>query len=81
MGGGNGAKAATKRERNLAKAKAASGGKSQLDTNKKALNIMCNICRQSFMCTMSEVGLKQHQENKHGDKTFDDCFPNYSPAE
>lgn len=44
MGGGNGMKSKTKRDRNAAKAKNAGKG-SQLSSNSKAMNIVCKICR------------------------------------
>ncbi|KJR85922.1 uncharacterized protein SPSK_09984 [Sporothrix schenckii 1099-18] len=52
MGGGNGAKAAQKRERN-AKDKAGAA-KSQLKTNEKALNIQCFVCKATFLSTTRE---------------------------
>jgi hypothetical protein len=49
MGGGNGAKAAQKRERN---AKLAGGAaKSQLKVNEKAKSIQCKVCFQTFLST------------------------------
>mmetsp|Transcript_606 Transcript_606/g.1098 ORF Transcript_606/g.1098 Transcript_606/m.1098 type:complete len:81 (+) Transcript_606:67-309(+) len=80
MGGGNAQKSASKREKNAAKAKAASGNSSQLASNKKAMTNVCSVCRQSFMCTMSETGLRQHVDNKHSGKSFQECFPTFQPA-
>lgn len=45
MGGGNGAKSKTKRERNATKA-AKSGNTSQLGANLKAMSIICTVCKQ-----------------------------------
>lgn len=74
MGGGNGAKAAQKRERN---AKAAGGtAKSQLKVNEKALNIQCVVCKATFLSTTREAALNDHSSNKHS-KTVADCFPNF----
>ncbi|KAH8883879.1 DUF1909-domain-containing protein [Thozetella sp. PMI_491] len=77
MGGGNGAKAAQKRERNQAKAGGAA--KSQLKVNAKAMNIQCKTCFQAFMITTKEPELKRHAEDKHS-KTIQDCFPDWWQA-
>lgn len=74
MGGGNGAKAAQKRERN-AKDKGAAA-KSQLKANEKALNIQCDTCKATFLSTTRENALTEHASNKHS-KTLADCFPNF----
>ncbi|TPX08383.1 uncharacterized protein E0L32_010113 [Thyridium curvatum] len=84
MGGGNGAKAAQKRER-AAKEK---GGvaKSQLKTNAAAMNIQCDICKSVFLSTSREKALTtleipsltEHATNKHS-KALADCFPNFKP--
>ncbi|KAI6695150.1 hypothetical protein NL676_022860 [Syzygium grande] len=63
MGGGNGQKAKMAREKNLEKSKAPKG--SQLESNKKAMNIQCKVCMQTFMCTTSEVKCREHAEAKH----------------
>ncbi|KAH9815252.1 At2g23090 like protein [Melampsora americana] len=76
MGGGNGAKAAQKRERN-AKA-AGTTAKSQLKVNEAAKNIQCKVCFQTFLQTSREPALKEHAENKHS-RTLADCFPMYKP--
>lgn len=78
MGGGNGQKSATKRERNLAKMQAPKG--SQLKDNAAAQSIKCMVCLATFICTSSEAKLKEHSENKHPKHTFDQCFPNFTPA-
>ncbi|CAD6204145.1 unnamed protein product [Miscanthus lutarioriparius] len=46
MGGGNGQKSKTARERNLEKNKAAKG--SQLETNKKAMSIQLSVAKFGF---------------------------------
>lgn len=55
MGGGNGAKSKTKRERNATKT-AKTGKTSQLGANLKAMSIICTVCKQvrSFVlsCTL-----------------------------
>lgn len=45
MGGGNGAKSKTKRERNATKT-AKTGNTSQLGANLKAMSILCTVCKQ-----------------------------------
>ncbi|KAL2260155.1 hypothetical protein VTK26DRAFT_5942 [Humicola hyalothermophila] len=74
MGGGNGAKAAQKRERNSKKA--APAAKSQLRSNEAAKNIICEKCRQTFLSTSRAPQLTLHAENKHS-LTLQDCFPNF----
>ncbi|MQL87647.1 hypothetical protein Taro_020177 [Colocasia esculenta] len=48
---------------------------SQLETNKKAMNIQCKVCMQTFMCTTSEVKCKEHAEAKHPKSDLSTCFP------
>jgi len=60
MGGGNGAKAAQKRERNADKNKKAAG--SQLKANEAAKTIKCELCKQSFLGTMRKPALSTHAE-------------------
>jgi len=60
MGGGNGAKAAQKRERNAEKNKKAAG--SQLKSNEAAKTITCQQCKQSFFGTMRKPALTEHAE-------------------
>jgi hypothetical protein len=60
MGGGNGAKAAQKRERNADKNKKAAG--SQLKQNEAAKTIVCVLCKQSFLGTMRKPALSTHAE-------------------
>ncbi|EAA35769.1 DUF1909-domain-containing protein [Neurospora crassa] len=74
MGGGNGAKAAQKRERNAKNA--AAGPKSQLKTNAAAMNIICQTCRATFLSTSRAKALDEHAQNKHN-KTLADCFPGF----
>jgi len=52
MGGGNGAKAAQKRER--AAKDAAGGAKSQLKVNVAAMNKKCSVCLQPFLQTANK---------------------------
>ncbi|PKS08233.1 hypothetical protein jhhlp_005175 [Lomentospora prolificans] len=70
---GNGAKAQQKRERNQKDQKVA---KSQLKSNAAACNIVCNVCKQTFLQTSKAPALTAHAENKHG-KTITDCFPEF----
>ena len=77
MGGGNGAKAAQKRERNAKEAKGSA--KSQLKTNAKAMNIQCDTCKSTFLATTREPALLEHAQNKHS-KTVKECFPTFGVA-
>jgi len=53
MGGGNGAKSKTKRERNATKP-AKGGNTSQLGANLKAMSIICTVCKQvRFGCSIA----------------------------
>ncbi|KAK1767010.1 At2g23090 like protein [Phialemonium atrogriseum] len=74
MGGGNGAKAAQKRERNQKDAKGSA--KSQLKANVAAMDIQCVICKATFLRTSREKALNEHASNKHS-KTVADCFPTF----
>ncbi|ORY07759.1 DUF1909-domain-containing protein [Basidiobolus meristosporus CBS 931.73] len=71
---GNGQKAQHKRERNAAKA--GKGATSQLKANAKAQTVICQTCRQTFLCTIRAKALTEHSENKHG-KPLDQCFPGF----
>ncbi|PVU89548.1 hypothetical protein BB559_005054 [Furculomyces boomerangus] len=71
---GNGAKAQTRRDRN-AKDKASKAG-SQLKVNQQAKNIVCTVCRSTFLCTSRAKSLAEHAENKHN-KKLEDCFPGF----
>ncbi|OJJ58090.1 hypothetical protein ASPSYDRAFT_46081 [Aspergillus sydowii CBS 593.65] len=72
--GNQGAKAASKRERNAKDAKGA--GKSQLKSNEAAKDIMCMVCRSTFLKTTRGPALTEHASNKHS-KTLQDCFPGF----
>jgi len=74
MGGGNANKSANARKKNLEKAQKEAAG-SQLKTNAAAMSVICSVCRQSFMCTLAVAKLKEHSDNKHPQKTFEECFP------
>ncbi|KAI0034915.1 At2g23090 like protein [Vararia minispora EC-137] len=69
-----GAKAAQKRERNADKNQP-KGSKSQAKVNEAAKNIVCSVCRQSFLVTTRAPALEEHSQNKHS-KTMAECFPN-----
>ncbi|KAM0699895.1 hypothetical protein Q7P36_000106 [Cladosporium allicinum] len=69
---GNGAKAASKRERNAKDA--GSVAKSQLKSNILAKSIKCKICFQDFQSTAKRPALEEHATNKHS-KKYEDCFP------
>ncbi|EJF66502.1 hypothetical protein BD309DRAFT_961235 [Dichomitus squalens] len=71
---GNGAKAQQKRERNAVKT--ANNAKSQIKTNQAALNIVCSVCRQTFLLTTRAPALEEHAQNKHS-KSLAECFPTY----
>ncbi|PMD12735.1 DUF1909-domain-containing protein [Hyaloscypha hepaticicola] len=74
MGGGNGAKAASKRARKDKDDKGVA--KSQLKVNEQAKDIQCNICKSTFLKTTRAPALTEHATNKHS-KTLEDCFPNF----
>ncbi|KYQ91381.1 hypothetical protein DLAC_08337 [Tieghemostelium lacteum] len=74
MPSGNGAKAQQKRERNLQKHANDSKAHSQLKSNQAAMSIVCQVCRTSFLCTVKEPELRNHAENKHPAKKFEECF-------
>lgn len=50
-------------------------GGSQLKANAASMSILCNVCKQQFMCTVNINMLKQHVESRHAKNTFADCFP------
>jgi hypothetical protein len=75
MGGGNAQKSAIARAKNLEKAKKAGGGQSQLASNAKASSILCNICKQSFICTAKGAVLQAHVDSKHAKLSIAECFP------
>ncbi|RAL07907.1 uncharacterized protein BO97DRAFT_408658 [Aspergillus homomorphus CBS 101889] len=72
---GNGAKAQMKRDRNAKDAN--KGGKSQLKANEAAKDIICQICRSTFLKTAKAPALTEHAQNKHN-KTLQDCFPGFA---
>ncbi|GAB7340019.1 hypothetical protein MBLNU457_6524t1 [Dothideomycetes sp. NU457] len=72
MGGGNGAKAAQKRERAMKDAQGG-GAKSQLKVNISAMNKKCSVCMQPFLQTTNKKALDEHAQSKHS-KTGKDCF-------
>ncbi|KAK9766338.1 hypothetical protein K7432_004661 [Basidiobolus ranarum] len=72
---GNGQKAQQKRERN-AKLDKKNANTSQLKANAAAKSVICQTCRQTFLCTIREKALAEHAENKHS-KTTADCFPGF----
>ncbi|CAN8074184.1 unnamed protein product [Agarophyton chilense] len=80
MGGGNGAKSATKRDRNASKSKKGSKG-SQMAANQSAMSIVCAVCRSTFMCTMKAASLRQHVESKHPKHQLTDCFPHLQSSD
>ncbi|TYZ63358.1 hypothetical protein PybrP1_008075 [[Pythium] brassicae (nom. inval.)] len=81
MGGGNGQKSATARERNLAK-KLKEQKQKNHDANKGKMaadkeNLKCKICMTTFMVTASVKMLTDHFDSKHSAKglTIEQCFP------
>lgn len=50
---------------------------STLKSRDKDLNVVCEICRQTFMCTIKRPTLEQHIDSKHPKNKFQDCFPNF----
>ncbi|CAI0451731.1 unnamed protein product [Linum tenue] len=78
MGGGNGQKSRTARERNMEKLQKAANKGSQLQSNKKAMTIQCKVCMQTFICTTSEAKCREHAEAKHPKSDVFTCFPHLS---
>ncbi|KAM0091300.1 hypothetical protein ACP6JD_005283 [Aspergillus fumigatus] len=85
---GNGAKAASKRERKAkdTKSTATSQLKAPVDIleadkkqNEAAKDIICLTCRQTFLKTTRAPALTEHASNKHN-KTLQDCFPGFVDA-
>ena len=74
MPSGNGNRAKQKRERAMKRDAAKTTAHSQLKSNAAAKNIMCKMCRQTFMCTASEKELREHAENRHPKAEFSACF-------
>mmetsp|Transcript_10625 Transcript_10625/g.17138 ORF Transcript_10625/g.17138 Transcript_10625/m.17138 type:complete len:114 (+) Transcript_10625:150-491(+) len=86
MGGGNGQKSKTAKERNMKKkqqdAKKKKMATKDYKTTEQAKKeaFKCSKCLQPFPNTSSETTLKQHVDSKHGGKngfTFAQCFPTY----
>eukprot|EP00884_Botryococcus_braunii_P000319 jgi/Botrbrau1/10288/Bobra.0120s0010.1 len=77
MGGGNAQKAAMARQRKAEKDKNASKG-SQLKANAAAMSLLCQVCRQSFMCTSTRQKLEEHVQSKHEKQGFEACFPGFN---
>ncbi|KAG9249335.1 At2g23090 like protein [Calycina marina] len=73
---GNGAKAASKRDRKDNDTKVA---KSQLKVNEKAMDIQCQVCKATFLKTSRAPALTEHASNKHS-KTIKECFPTFEEA-
>jgi len=76
MGRTNACRAQQKRERNLK-----AGGKtanSQLKKNQECQTIQCKVCFQTFMSVTNERSLREHSENKHPKKSFQECYPDYT---
>ncbi|KAI8575451.1 hypothetical protein K450DRAFT_261800 [Umbelopsis ramanniana AG] len=71
---GNGQKAQMKRDRNAKDAK--KGPTSQLKANNAAKSVICQTCKQTFLCTIRAKALTEHADNKHS-KTLEDCFPGF----
>ena len=44
--------------------------------NEAAKDIICQVCRSTFLKTTRGPALTEHAANKHN-KTLQDCFPNY----
>jgi len=64
-----------KRERNAKKQDSKNkGSNSQLKVNETAQNVMCKVCRQTFMKTVKTPELQKHVETKHAQKALKDCF-------
>ncbi|CAO3686829.1 unnamed protein product [Umbelopsis ramanniana] len=71
---GNGQKAQMKRDRNAKDLK--KGPTLQLKQNNAAKNVICQTCKQTFLCTIRAKALTEHADNKHS-KTLEDCFPGF----
>ncbi|KAG8630463.1 hypothetical protein KVT40_002082 [Elsinoe batatas] len=67
---GNGAKAASRRDR---KDEGKKDPKSQLKSNAAAQSIKCKVCFQTFQSTTKQAALEQHAKDRHS-KTHADCF-------
>ncbi|KAF8823133.1 hypothetical protein IE077_004468 [Cardiosporidium cionae] len=58
-----------------AKRASKTSGMSTVKDREKNLTVICNICKQSFMCTVDRLTLNQHVESKHPKFGFEKCFP------
>ncbi|CAG8808812.1 7253_t:CDS:2, partial [Cetraspora pellucida] len=67
-----------KRER--AKASANKSAASQLKSNEAAKTVICQICRNTFLCTVRQKALAEHAENKHS-KKLEECFPGFAEVQ
>ncbi|KAB8231392.1 hypothetical protein ETB97_001569 [Aspergillus alliaceus] len=76
---GNGAKAASKRERNAKDSKGTA--KSQKKSNEAAKTILCTKCKQSFLSTNRIGDLQAHADSKHANMAFQELFPDYVPPQ
>ncbi|KAF0686864.1 Aste57867_21368 [Aphanomyces stellatus] len=80
MGGGNGQKSATARDRNNAK-KAKEAKMNNPETRAKMqadrTAVKCSICMMTFMVNVGRNQLNDHWVSKHQDKgfTIEQCFP------
>ena len=72
-----------KRERNAKKLAATKGGSgvNQKVAAQKALTLICQICRTSFMSTSDHATLKTHTDAKHAKEAFSKCFPDFEVPE
>lgn len=68
----------TNRDRALKRAalRAPGKGNSTLKEKERNLSIVCNVCKQTFMCTVNRGLLEQHVDAKHPRLSFPACFPN-----
>ncbi|GAB9468188.1 hypothetical protein Gpo141_00005511 [Globisporangium polare] len=86
MGGGNGAKSAAARDRNLAKKlkdqkqKNHDASRAKMNADKEQLK--CKICMTTFLITANIKLLTEHFEAKHSAKgvTLQQCFPHLAAA-
>jgi hypothetical protein len=55
--------------------------KGRIASNVKSANVMatCTICKQQIRMIKKNEQAKQHVDSKHAGKTFEDCFPGFSP--
>uniref|UniRef100_K3WAH5 At2g23090-like zinc-binding domain-containing protein n=1 Tax=Globisporangium ultimum (strain ATCC 200006 / CBS 805.95 / DAOM BR144) TaxID=431595 RepID=K3WAH5_GLOUD len=86
MGGGNGQKSATARERNAAK-KMKEAKLKQREANKGKITadregLKCKICMTTFMITANIKLLEEHFNSKHNQKgmTITQCFPHLAAS-